>query len=50
MNRAAAIITLIIGGIIFANLIAHSSGTQALFGGIETLWSTTVNGLLGKTS
>jgi len=44
------VITLVIGGIMLANAIANPTGTKAIFDGITGLWSTSVNGLLGKTT
>ena len=37
-------------GVIIADLVAHASGTNALFTGIGNIWSTSVKGMLGKTS
>lgn len=37
-------------GVILADMIAHSTGTNALFGGMSNLWKIGVNGMLGKTS
>lgn len=37
-------------GVIIADMVAHSSGTSALFGGTASLWQTGVNGMLGQTS
>jgi hypothetical protein len=37
-------------GVIIADMVAHSGGTNALFKGTATLWQTGVNGMLGSTS
>ena len=37
-------------GVILADMIAHADGTKALFKGMSDLWTTGVNGMLGKTS
>lgn len=50
MGKLAPILTLIVGGVMLANAIAHPEGTKALADGVGTLWKTSVNGLLGKTS
>jgi hypothetical protein len=40
----------IVGGVMLADLVAHSDGTTALFNGVGSLWKTSINGLLGQTS
>lgn len=42
--------TVIVGGVMLADLVANSDGTNALFTGIGGLWTTSINGLLGKAS
>lgn len=42
--------TVIVGGVMLADLVANNQGTTALFNGIGSLWSTSINGLLGKAS
>lgn len=37
-------------GVIIADLVVHSQGTQALFSGMGNLWATGVNGMLGSTT
>lgn len=37
-------------GVMLADMIAHASGTNALFSGISGMWKIGVNGMLGKTS
>jgi hypothetical protein len=44
------LLTLIVAGVILADMIIHSSGTTAFFNGVGGLWGTSINGLLGKTS
>lgn len=36
-------------GVIVADMVAHWQGTQALFNGIASIWSISVNGMLGNT-
>lgn len=40
----------IIVGVMLANIIANPSGTKTVFDGINTLWKTSINGLLAKSS
>lgn len=49
-NRFFNIVTLIVIGVIIANMIANASGTSQILNGVGGLWGTSVNGLLGKTS
>lgn len=42
--------TLIVIGVIVANMIAKPTGTNAFFNGLGGLWGKSINGLLGKTS
>jgi hypothetical protein len=44
------LLVLIVGGVILADMIANGSGTTSLFNGLGNLWSTSINGLLGKSS
>lgn len=37
-------------GVMLADMIANSNGTNALFGGLSNLWKIGVNGMLGKPS
>lgn len=39
----------IVGGVMLADLVAHSEGTKTLFDGIGMLWGTSMKGLLGQT-
>ena len=50
MNKFLDVVTLIIFGVMVANLVANPKGTAAVFTGASNLWSTSVNGMLGKTS
>jgi hypothetical protein len=36
-------------GVMLADLVGNSNGTTALFNGLGGLWSTSVNGMLGKS-
>lgn len=35
-------------GVILADMIAHVDGTNALFKGVGNIWTTSVNGMMGK--
>ena len=48
MGRWAAILTLIVGGIIIADILIHPQGVQAAGSQINQFWSTSVSGLLGQ--
>jgi H+/gluconate symporter-like permease len=37
-------------GVILADLVANSGGTNVLFSGMANLWQIGVNGMLGKSS
>lgn len=39
--------TLILIGVILANMIAHAQGTQTFFNGLGHLWGMSINGMLG---
>lgn len=45
-----SILFLIIVGVMLANIIANPQGTKVVFQGFTDFWSTSINGLLGKTS
>jgi len=42
--------TIIVGGVMLANVIANPKGTKVVFDGISELWKTSINGLLAKPS
>jgi hypothetical protein len=50
MARVFDILTLVVGGIILADLVAHGTQTMQVLDGVSTLWKTSVNGMLGQTS
>lgn len=50
MGKFVNILTLIIGGIILADLVSHGSQTVGILKGVNGLWTSSVNGMLGKTS
>lgn len=50
MGKLIPVLTIIVGGIMLANAIAHPQGTKVLADGVGNLWKTSVNGLLGKTA
>lgn len=50
MHGILALATVIIGGVMLADLVTHQAGTKALFDGVGALWKTSVNGVLGQTS
>jgi hypothetical protein len=41
---------IIVFGVILADMVKNSNGTNALFKGTATLWQTGINGMLGSTS
>lgn len=43
------IVFVIVVGVILANMIANADGTKTVFDGINGLWATSINGLLGKS-
>lgn len=50
MNKFLDIVTLIVFGVMVADLVANPEGTKAIFTGTSNLWNSSVNGMLGKTS
>jgi hypothetical protein len=48
--KAITVITLILGGVMLADLVAHGTDTVNILKGVGGLWTTSVNGMLGKTS
>lgn len=44
------VLVIVAGGVMLADLVANKSGTSTLISGITGLWSTSVNGMLGKSS
>lgn len=50
MRGILSLATVIVGGVMLADLVANSQGTSALFSGVGSLWSMSINGLLGKSS
>lgn len=50
IGQIVPVLTLIVGGIMLANAIAHPQGTKVLADGVGSLWKTSVNGLLGSTT
>lgn len=48
MSRLFSLATLIVAGIIVADILIHPAGTTAASNGLNKLWGTSVNGLLGK--
>lgn len=50
MRGLLSLATTIVGGVMLADLVANSEGTTALFNGIGSLWTTSIDGLLGKSS
>lgn len=49
-SRIVNLGVIIISGTMLADLVAHAAGTKAVFDGVGSLWKTSINGLLGKTS
>ncbi len=50
MSRFFDVLTLILGGVILADLVSHGNDTVNILKGVNGLWTTSVNGMLGKTS
>lgn len=48
--RIINLFVIVSGGVMLADMIAHSEGTKAFFDGIGGLWKISVNGMLGKPS
>lgn len=48
--RIVNIFVLVAIGAMLANAIAHPKGTKAIFDGIGSIWKTSINGILGKSS
>jgi hypothetical protein len=42
--------TLILIGVILANMVANANGTKTFFNGLGSLWGMSINGMLGKPS
>jgi hypothetical protein len=40
---------IVAAGVMLADMIANPNGTSALFNGFGNVWSTSVNGMLGKS-
>lgn len=50
MRDFLALLTLIVIGVMLANIIANPTGTKVVFDGLSTFWKTSINGLLAKPS
>jgi hypothetical protein len=50
MRGILSLATVIIGGVMLADLVTHQAGTKALFDGVGNLWKISVNGVLGQPS
>jgi len=48
MSGIISVATLIIGGVIVADILSHPAGTAAASSGIGNLWSSSLGGLLGQ--
>ena len=48
MSGILSLVTLVVGGIIVADILTHPAGTQAASSGLATLWNSSVSGLLGN--
>lgn len=44
------LLVIVAAGVILADLVANAKGTGTLINGIQSLWATSVNGMLGKSS
>lgn len=50
MREFLAVLTLIVIGVMLANVIANPKGTKVVFDGLSSLWKTSINGLLATPS
>ena len=50
MARVFSLAALVVAGVIVADILTHPQGTAAASTGVNSLWKTSVNGLLGKTA
>jgi len=48
MSGVLSLATLIIGGVIIADILTHPAGTAAASAGVSKLWSSSINGVLGN--
>lgn len=48
MGQVFSLLVLVAGGVMLADLVANPTGTKNLINGVQGLWSTSVNGMLGK--
>lgn len=48
MRGMTNLIVIALVGVILADLINHVDGTKALINGVSSMWSTSVNGMLGN--
>lgn len=49
-GRIIDLVALVMGGVMLADLVKNAAGTKTLINGVQGLYSSSVNGLLGKTS
>lgn len=50
MSGVVNLLVIVAIGVILADMIKNFNGTKALFQGVSGMWTTSVNGMLGKTS
>ena len=52
MDRVINLFVIVAVGVILADLVvpSHVQGTNALISGVSSMWSSSVNGMLGNTS
>jgi hypothetical protein len=50
MSGIIAIATLVVGGVIIADILTHPAGTAAASSGVANIWGSSINGLLGQPS
>jgi hypothetical protein len=48
--KVVNLFVIIAAGVMLADMIANPSGTKALFNGFGSIWTTSVNGMLGKAA
>jgi len=50
ISKVFSIGALIVGGVIIADILTHPTGVAAASSGLNSLWSTSIGGLLGNTA
>jgi hypothetical protein len=48
MGQVFNVLIIVAAGVMLADLVANPKGTGTIINGVTSLWSTSVNGMLGK--